>query len=208
MHSIIYDIETGPRPLTNIEPLCPEFDAPGNYKDPVKIAAYRDEKKKEWLDRAALSAVTGRVLAIGYLVDGNYYTFASGDEAEDIAAYWDLITDHGAITSRIIGFNSNGFDLPFLVRRSWKLGVRIPPTLFRGRYPNDCFVDLMDIWKCGNRDQSISLDDLAKYLGVGAKNGSGKEFAELWETDRATALAYLENDLRLTEKCAERLGVL
>jgi hypothetical protein len=205
---IVFDIETGSRPETEIAQLCPQFEAPANYKDAAKIAAYIEEKRMEWFGRAALSAVTGQVLAIGYMVGDNFDHFASGDEAEDIAAFWDLITEHGAITSMVVGFNCLSFDVPFLVRRSWKLEVPIPPTLFRGRWISESFVDLMDIWKCGNRDQSISLGDLGKFLGAGDKTGTGKDFARLLETDRAAALAYLENDVRLTARCARFLGVL
>lgn len=205
---VIFDIETGPRPAAELESLCPQFEAPANYKDPTKIAAFIEEKRRDWLERGALSAVTGQVLAIGYLANGNFDAFATGDEAEDIAGFWHLITSHGTILHQLVGFNCISFDVPFLVRRSWKLGVPVPPSLFRGRWINEAFIDLMDIWKCGNRDQSISLGDLARYLGVGEKNGEGKDFARLWAIDRAAALAYLENDLRLTAACAERLGVL
>lgn len=207
MSAIIFDIETGSLPTSEIERFCPQFEAPSNYKDAAKIEAYIAGKKSEWLDRTALSPVTGRVLAIGYQTGGNFYDFAEDDEAENLAAFWDLITEHGVVTSRLIGFNSNAFDIPFLIRRSWKLGVSVP-SLYRGRYLGNEFVDLMDIWKCGNRDQSISLNDLAKFLNVGEKSGDGKNFQKLWETDRKVALAYLENDIRLIARCAEHLGLL
>lgn len=51
-----------------------------------------------------------------------------------------------------------------------------------------------------------SLDVIAKHLGVGAKNGDGKAFAELWASDRAQAVAYLRNDVQLTAKVAEVLS--
>ncbi len=40
---------------------------PPTTKDPIKIEAYVAEKEEEWYGRAALSAISGRVLAIGYL---------------------------------------------------------------------------------------------------------------------------------------------
>jgi hypothetical protein len=36
---IIFDIETGPLPAHILDTLKPEFEAAGNIKDPVKIAA-------------------------------------------------------------------------------------------------------------------------------------------------------------------------
>ena len=53
-----------------------------------------------------------------------------------------------------------------------------------------------------------SLDAIAKHLGVGAKNGNGADFAKLWQKDRAKAVEYLRNDVQLTAKVAEVLGVL
>lgn len=204
---IVFDIETGPLARAEIEPLCPEFEAPSNYANPDKIAAYVEAKREEWFSRAALSALTGRVLAIGYQAGDGFGCFATGDEGEDIAGFWDLMTDNGAITNRIVGFNILGFDIPFLVRRSWKLGIPVPYSLFRGRWANEALIDLMDVWKCGCRDQSVSLRALARFLGVGDKTGQGKDFADLLERDREAALAYLENDVRLTARCAAALGI-
>jgi len=53
-----------------------------------------------------------------------------------------------------------------------------------------------------------SLDSIAKPLGVGAKNGSGADFAALWQSDRAKVADYLRNDLQLTARVAEALGVM
>ena len=59
----------------------------------------------------------------------------------------------------------------------------------------------------GDRMARGSLDAISKHLGVGCKNGDGKEFAGLWESDRASAEAYLRNDLDLTAKVAHALGI-
>ncbi len=107
----------------------------------------------------------------------------------------------------IIGFNIFTFDLPFLFRRSWKQRVPIPFGLRRGRYWGDQVIDLRDAWQLGDRQARGSLDSIAKHLGVGAKNGDGKAFAELWRSDRTKAEAYLRNDLELTAKIAHALGI-
>ena len=60
----------------------------------------------------------------------------------------------------------------------------------------------------GDRQARGSLDTIAKHLGVGQKNGHGEDFARLWQTDREKALAYLRNDLELTGRIAEALGVV
>lgn len=212
MSTLIFDIETGALPRAEIAHLAPVFEAPGNYKDLEKIAAYIHGKEAEWYQSAALSALSGRVLAIGIL-DAHRpeesQFFASGNEAQDLIDFWSYIaTEGGYLKVDLVGFNSNSFDLPFLIRRSWALGIRPPRELTQTRYlPSNCR-DILDIWRCGNREDRVSLDRLAKFLGVGAKTGNGADFASLWSTDPVSALAYLENDLRLTLACAEKLNAV
>lgn len=198
--TIVFDIETGPLPFDLIESLAPEFEAPSNYKDPEKIAAAIDAKRDAWLSKAALSPLTGQVLAIGVLADG-VYTALLGPEADVISSFWSMIGK----TSTLVGFNSHRFDIPFLVKRSWSLGID-PPAGLIGRRSIDS-IDLMEMWQMGDRNEFTSLDTVARFLGAGAKTGSGAHFAELLKFDSAAALDYLENDIHLTAKVAERLGV-
>lgn len=208
---IVFDIETGPLPASEIAAMLPEFDPAevkvGNLKDPEKIAAKIAEAKANHLadfsERAALSAVTGRVLCIGWLADGLFSYFGNDDEAQLLRDFWP--ETKGA---ELIGFNIIPFDLPFLIRRSWKLGVPVPANIRHGRFFADTITDLRAEWQLGNREFRGGLDYVARFLALGAKNGSGKDFAAAWETDRKGALAYLENDCRLTAEIAERMGIL
>ena len=61
----IFDIETGPLPVAQLVDLMPEFEAPKNFKDPEKIEANLKQQEARWIEKAALSATTGQVLAIG-----------------------------------------------------------------------------------------------------------------------------------------------
>jgi len=108
----------------------------------------------------------------------------------------------------LIGFNIFGFDLPFLIRRSWKHRVAVPFGIRRGRYWGDQLLDLRDCWQLGDRQARGSLDSIARHLGVGAKNGDGKGFAALWQSDRKQAESYLRNDVELTALVADALGVV
>lgn len=202
---IVFDIETGPAPMDEIEASMPEFTPPANYRDEAKIAAWRADKRQEYIERAALDPRTGRVLAFGC---SKGEIAATGDERYVIESAWRELSYHDTLNQRIVGFCIKSFDLPFLARRSWALGIDPPPTLFRpdGRW-NENVCDLLDVWRCNNRDQTISLDGLARFLGVGRKTGDGKDFARLLETDREAALAYLRNDVELTAACAARMGI-
>jgi len=203
----VFDIETGPRPVGEIIDLAPEVKAPANYKDKAKIDASIEEQLSDWLDRAALSAVTGQVLAVGWWQEGETTIIAGADESDTLTQTWARMEDAVRGGRTIVGFNSNRFDIPFLTRRSWALGVNIPDGIYGARgYVNQiAFMDLMDEWACGDRQSSIRLDTLARFLGVGEKNGTGAAFAELWEIDRPKALEYLRNDILITARVAARL---
>lgn len=208
--SIVFDIETGPAPDEVLARLEPEFNAPANYKDPVKIAEVIEEQRQEWRRKAALYAERGQVLAIGWMDNHGKSGVLEGDEAQMLRDFWTIVKGDlkrvNQIGVTLIGFNSNGFDIPFMVRRSIILGVTYP-VLFNGRYLKPDCVDLMQIWSCGVYGASIKLDNLAKALGCGQKNGDGKVFHQLYREDREAALLYLHNDVMMTARCAERMGV-
>lgn len=204
IHRNVFDIETAGFAEADIIHLAPKFEAPSNYKDPEKIAAAIAEQKANWLKRAALSPITGRVLAIGIKPRDAFPIIFEAPTPEDersiIVGFWDYVKE-GEFWSAMEGWNVEGFDLPFLIKRSWKLRIPVPMALvMSGRYLAPRFVDLMRTFQAPNyREDFTSLDTAAKFLGVGAKTGSGAHFAETYATDRAAALAYLENDLSLTE---------
>jgi DNA polymerase elongation subunit (family B) len=206
--AIVWDVETGPLPDSYLDMIAPEFTAPSNYKDEDKIAANIAEQKVKWKERAALSPMTGKVLCIAMRdIDGSVQVLdGQGDEST-------LLADWGRIVAKyrneaFIGFNCKTFDIPFLIKRCWKLGVQ--PFLRPGVNLNrlDNWIDLRDTWQLGDRQAEGSLDAISKFLGVGAKNGSGKDFAGLWESDRDAALAYAINDINLTYAVAQKLGVI
>ena len=218
--SYIFDIETGPLEEEVLRERMPTFDPGsvkcGNLKDPDKIEAKIEGARKEherlWFERAALSARTGRVLAIGVSCEDEG-ALVIGDERETdvLNEVWGLATNGHGIGSSFIGFNIHAFDLPFLVRRSWLIGVSIPDWILeRGRYWHPTFVDLLEVWRLGNRSEYISLDELAKALGLpGKPDGvTGADFHRLWHDDRDAAIAYLKNDLEMIARIADALQVV
>jgi hypothetical protein len=136
------------------------------------------------------------------------------DEAAILSAFWSRYIDCQRSSRQLIGWNIYGFDLAFLVQRSWRLGVDVPSSAFnfRGRWFNwdeKVFFDLMLLFGCGGK--FISLDSAAKHFGLPGKNGEGKEFARLWrgtEEEREQARAYLVNDLEMPWVAAQRMGVV
>lgn len=224
---LIFDIETGPLSEETLrslyqEPTYEEFAAncDQRWKEETKREKFETAKVDGWakfVDRAALSPVTGQVLAIGVRSDSGKSAIVdcsggNGNESKSIAAFWHKYEQCREKNSQLVGFNIFGFDVPFLVRRSWLIGIDVPDSVFdpTGRYPDRLFVDLLARWRCGNREDSIKLDALARALGVGHKTEgvNGKDFHLLWAQDRAKAEEYLQTDLEITAKCAQRMGVI
>jgi hypothetical protein len=218
-----------------------EFDpgsvALGNMKDPEKIEAKiasarrahqkalrgHEQRTKEleeaawqaFRDGAALSAATGMVLVVGYYSTETEKLYVDhGLESEVVARFWRKAEVCRQERRTMVGLNIHDFDLPFLMRRAWLLGVghKIPSwALNQGRYWDSIFVDLRKIWLCGQwgAGQKSNFDLLGKAFGTGGKpeGVNGSMFAEMWETDRPAALDYLEQDLRQPAVWAERMGI-
>lgn len=233
---ISWDIETGGLPEDQlramyVEPTFEEFAAncDQRWKPETKAEKFEIAKSEGWakfLDKAALDPITGTVLAIGYLSirhekgeDGQSVARptiltdlaeeSKGGEAGLIQRFWAQYVKCHKTGRKMIGANILGFDLPFLVRRSWILSIDIPQTVRNGRYFDHIFVDLRDVWLCGQQwgQVSSSLDTISRALGVGEKNGNGKDFAKLLVEKPDEAIAYLRNDLELTANCAVKMGV-
>ncbi len=213
----------------------------GNIKDPVKIEAkikeaeakHRDAAEKYasdlekaepayWagiLDRAALSAITGEVLAIGYSGQVDKIQAVGGDktEATILAGFWEQYGKARKVNRKLMGWNIKGFDIPFLVQRSYIAGVPVPSTVLDPRgYLDQTFVDLSETWRAGVRswpEKGLGqLSTVAKALGLpGKADGlTGADFARLFRSDdpaeQQQAIAYLLGDLSITRAIAERIG--
>jgi len=224
MNKLIIDIETGALPEPILRGLCPAFNPDevklGNTKDPEKVAAKVAEAEAnhftDFSAKAALDARYGQVLAFGFM-GFTAETFSVGEqilheapitEAQVVEFGLELIADT-LTTKYVVGFNIKAFDLPFLIRRAWHHGIKVPKGIFttwKGRVQwHDNFIDLRDVWQLGDRMAHGNLDSITKHLCAGMKSGSGANFASLFASDREAALAYLKNDLEITANVASRM---
>lgn len=247
MSTLVFDIETGPLPWPEIAPFYepPEHLPPwddgmvkyGQMKDPAKRAEkyaevkriYMDklnceardleEHRAKWASEAALSPVTGCILAIGLRrEDRSAIIGADGEtEPEILEAFWKTFRRYNASNGRLVGYCSNLFDFGFIVWRSYKHQVEVPSSAWdkSGRYPCYTFVDLIDrLPKRGFEETRRGLGHVCRWLGLGDKPEGidGGMFASLWragtDDSRGAALAYLENDLEMTWRLAERMGAI
>ena len=203
--SIVFDIETSGLPEADqLETFQPVFEPDARLKDAAKIEASITEKREAWLETAALHAERSRVLCIGMTSEGQV-SILEGDEKPMLEQVWRNFDSSNALW---IGHNIKGFDVPYLARRSYIQGVKVPLGLMDGRYLSRRFIDTMEVWGAGERGARISLDNLSRALGVGKKSGSGKDFAALYRSNREEALAYLRQDLALAAACAKKMEVM
>lgn len=105
MNYNVFDIETGPLPVEQLEDMMPQFFAPSNWKDEEKIQAKIEEQQTKWFEKAALDARTGQVLAIGIKNEEGITVIQDQrelSEKELLQWFWDQSTnDH----------TENGLDL-------------------------------------------------------------------------------------------------
>lgn len=205
-----FDIETGPTLDEFLLPIIPTFKAPSNWKDPNKINDNIAEQQRKWVGKAALSPETGMVYGIGVLAGEKASIFSKGDkektladEKDDIQRFFQFVESHHT-NATFVGWNTNDFDIPFLVGRAVFHGITIPPSFYTGGNwggGGKQFRDLCIECSYGSYDrkrQKVSLQRMAVALGLGDKSDIGKFFAEVWRENREEAITYLENDLKLT----------
>jgi len=208
---------------------CGNIGGPTSEKGLAKIAEARAAYEKElanfdssvtqadtnhWQEiqsRAALSAASGQVLAIGYKSDKGTAIDHLEELSESVMLdrFWARYQKLRKSERCLVGFNSREFDVPFLAQRSVILGVAIPKTLIQNeRYLDKTFIDLRDRWGFGSKPAG-SLDLICKACGLpGKPDGvSGAHFSELYRDPdtRQNAIDYLANDLDITFYLAERL---
>jgi len=151
--------------------------------------------------------LSGQVLCIGYRKEGQETGVLSSNadgEAAMLRQWWALLNYYER-TPRLIGFNIKAFDLPFLIKRSWRHRIAPPYWLRQGRYWNDLVVDLREVWQLGDSRAHGSLASICRHLGLGEKAGTGADFSLLWNTDRQAAIDYCLQDVRLTQAVADIL---
>jgi len=212
-----YDIETGALPDEILLPVMPKFYAPKNYTKEDKIADAIDAKQRAWFRDAALRPETGMIYAIGIKSDKTETIISHGettktlaDERKDLEAFFMFVETHHT-DATFVGFNSNDFDIPFIVMRAVYHKLKIPPSFFTGGNYGGAgkqFRDLHQVTEFGSFDRrknKRSLRNTSVAFGYGDKSDVGKFFADTWKENRVEADEYLKQDLKITLDIANRL---
>ncbi len=199
------DIETGPLACEHREHTKPTDETMkyGATKDPKKREAKLAAAIEAWEvgEGCALDAVTGEVLLVGVAENDLEYRPLFGDESVVLRDTWDFLD----AAEFIVGHNIVGFDIPFLIRRSWLLGVIVPTFFVKGlnKYRSELYIDTRLIWTFGDkRAGGSSLAHLCGAFGIPVKEGpvGGANFHEWWVKDRELAIAYNKDDIEATRR--------
>jgi predicted PolB exonuclease-like 3'-5' exonuclease len=213
MRYIILDLESHAIPDAATY-LTEPVDAPSNYKDPDKIAAYIKDAKQAQLDKAALDIDLARIVCLGLHVVGGEgaSTHLLKDETQEMTAlgqFFEWFPKSTTDWPTLVGFNLLGFDAPLLLRRALYLGVRAPNIqIDRFKHPN--VIDLMDILNYSGRMKSHSLAFYCSRFGIQVNDeNSGKDIAALIAADNWAAVeAHCASDVQATYALAKRMGVI
>ncbi len=128
---LVFDIETAGD--LEADAAVPEPKAPGNLKDPAKIAAAIEEKKAEQAAMAALDPDTATITAIGMaivsitpqtpyeteIVKIDAHLVGDEDVPAEVALLAKFWAAFEAAGGRACGYNIIGFDIPMIQRRSF-----------------------------------------------------------------------------------------
>ncbi len=152
------------------------------------------------IETTGLDPLNERITAIGISNGFGTDAIVDKDEKYILEKFWEGIRRKYPYI-RLIGFNCNSFDLPFLVIRSLKHGVKLLDL--KGRV-----IDVRDVLSNGNQYQKGKLSDYAKLIGIASKyNGyTGYEAIRLWNENKLDELReYVLMDVEITHKLYEKI---
>jgi predicted PolB exonuclease-like 3'-5' exonuclease len=199
--NLYFDIETIPAPEEQHE-ILKEIHAK-KLEDGRKVSG----DFEQYLAATSFDGAFGCIICVGYAVDDKEVQILKGEEKKILKDFWDIAKDQRLF----IGFNNMDFDLRFIYQRSVINGV--PPTknLSFARYRNDPIFDIMWEWRKWAREPSVSLDTLAKALGIKSSKGGEIEGKNVWQAYKDGRLDeicdYCKRDVEVTREIYKRMVI-
>ena len=223
---ITIDIECIPTQEPKVAELVKaKLKAPGNYKDPEKIAKYIEDHIDETLSKTALQPM-GELVCIGCALDEEdpkaftrQVTGSMGEKLllQDWIAWLRSLDQVGKpAVPRFLGHNIIGFDIPRLWQRATVHGLVLPsyfpaPWEVSRWRPAGAVLDTMYAF---SPEHLLSLEMLATMFGIeqryplNPENGkpiTGIDVFSLWMTGEDRLIRdYCLEDVRVTREIAMR----
>jgi predicted PolB exonuclease-like 3'-5' exonuclease len=181
---LFFDIETAGT-VNHVDSFSPKMQELWSAKSEILrnqlSSKYPDNKDKSDEDlyqmKSALHAEFGRVVCVSFgkmkFVDGvptaQIVSYSGDDEAEILRQTFKVIGGLAKTGVKIAGHNVKRFDVPFLCKRAFILGIETPTPLqvWDKRPWETSIVDTSELWSFGAWQEGFtSLDLLATVLGV------------------------------------------
>lgn len=199
MNKLYFDIEILPAP-DDLHKILKEI-----YQGKVEDGKKCPTTVEEFIEQTGFDGAFGRIACIGYAMNEEPAKTFSGDEKEMLINFWELANS----VDIFIGFNIFDFDLRFIYQRSIILGVKPTKELSFARYRNFPIYDEMYEWSKWNMQSKISLDTLAKALGIPSSKGGeveGKNVAGAYKEGKIDLICkYCEEDVEVTRKIYKKM---
>ena len=209
---LFIDIETGKAPDYKL--FEPEYKAPKINKDGTASKASKsiEEQQADFESKCVLSPLTGQVLMVGFTENDKDNLFSCSDFADNKTGEWHCLSATVDLLNNndlIIGHYIKSFDLPFIINRCRKHGIKPPSVGYtKGSkwYWNDNVIDLADLWTFGKHGEYISLNNMAKFFGLEQKDEIiGANFEQIFNIHIDKAIAYCKHDVNLTKQIYDKL---
>lgn len=197
--NLFFDIETIPAEIEKHKILKQIHEK--KLKDGKKVLV----KFEEYLAATSFDGAFGRIVCIGYAKDDEPAEVFCATEKEILQDFWTLAKD----ADLFIGFNNMDFDLRFIYQRSIITGVQPSQNLSFRRYSSRPIYDIMWEWRKWAKDPAVSLDDLAKSLGIASSKGGEIEGKNVWEAYQKGRLKeiyeYCKKDVEVTRAIYKKM---
>lgn len=165
-----------------------------------------DEPEEQYIKRLSLSAITARVLCIGFALEPPVDAppqILSGDEGTILKDFWGLVER----ADLYVGHNVLDFDLKFIVQRSTIHRIKPTRDIPFARFRNAPVFDTMQEWTRWGRE-GVSLEALALVLGLASpKDGmDGAKVYPAFVEGRVQAIYdYCRGDVDTVRRVYRRL---
>ncbi len=163
------------------------------------------DRFEDYLAATSFDGAFGRIICIGYAKDDEATDVFYGEEKQILKDFWQV----AAPARKFIGFNCMDFDLRFIYQRSVVNDVVPSQNLSFARYRSDPIYDIMWEWRKWAREPSISLDALAKALGMPSSKGGEIEGKNVWKAYQDGRMPeiceYCKKDVEVTRKIYKKM---
>lgn len=169
MNKLFLDIETLPAEEAKYDVLKKIYNS-RVAKSKKPIASFG-----QYLEYTAFDGAFGRILCISLALNDEPIECLTGEEKKILQSFWEIAKK----ADLFVGHNVMDFDLRFVCQRCVVWGVRPTKELSFARYRNNPIYDTMYEWSKWNTQDKVSLDKLAKALGVKSSKEEGLDGSKI-----------------------------